>query len=895
MLAPGSTLGPYKVLSLVGAGGMGEVYRARDTRLGRDVALKVLSSRLTATPEVRARFEREARTVSQLSHPHICTLYDVGRQEGLDYLVMELVEGETLARRLERGPLPVREVLALGTQVAEALDKAHGAGVVHRDLKPGNIMLTAGGAKLMDFGLARTAGPDPAALSAESPTMSRPLTAEGTIVGTFQYMAPEQLEGKDADARADIWALGCVLYEIATGRRAFEGDSQASLIAAIMDREPPPVTSLKPISPPALDHLVKRCLTKDPAERWQSARDVALELRWIAEAGSQAGVPVPAATSRRSRRERLAWGLALGALAVAITAAAGLIATRGSRRPSEPAAVRFSVTAPEDGVLVLDYPSAAISPDGQLLAFTVVDPTGTPRLWIRPLDAVSARPLSGTENAESPFWSHDSRFIGFFADKRLRKVPVAGGLPETICDAPNGRGGTWNREGVIVFAPLSTGPLQRVSAAGGEVVTVATPDPARGETALRYPCFLPDGRHFLYESQPRKKEGFDIYLGDLDSKETARVMTADSAPVYAEPGYLLFGQANRLVTQRFDLSRLRPAGEIIPLGDAPPMSVSDGAPLLCPPASGVLVNLAAMYPDTQLAWLDRAGRLTSTIPLPTGRYECPALSPDGRRAAVTKFTAATGGDLWVVDLQREPAVATRLTFDEMVTTGAIWLWSLDGSRIVFGYNPTGPYDIYQVSASGAGRPEPLYQSSVNLKLPMAWSPDERYLIFCQDVEETGWDIWLLPLEGERRPVPYLGSPFNEIIGAVSPDGRWLAYSSDETGTAEIYVRSFPEPGEKHQVTTAGGWGAQWSRDGRELLIWTGNFYTSLYGKILSVEVETSPSFKAGTPRELFTPRLDMAGLAATSDLQRFLAAVPVEKAAPATITVILNWQAGLKR
>jgi len=421
------TLGPYKIIALIGAGGMGEVFRALDTRLGREVALKVLAPHLAATPEVRTRFEREARTISQLNDPHICTLYDVGRQEGLDYLVMELVEGETLARRLERGPLPNKEVLALGAQIAEALDRAHRGGVVHRDLKPGNVMLTAGGAKLMDFGLARAAGLAPAAGAlSESPTLSRPLTAEGTIVGTFQYMAPEQLEGKEADARTDIWALGCVLYEMATGRRAFEGDSQASLIAAIMDHEPPAITSLKPLSPPALDHLVRRCLAKNPADRWQSARDVALEFNWIAEVGSQAGVPAPV-LSRRRTRERLAWGLALAAITMAIAVSATLFLTRGARRVPEQALARFAVTAPGGATVVTDPSTAAISPDGRKLAFIAIDQAGVSRLWIRPLDSLSAGTLPGTEGAFCPFWSADSRFLGFFAGGKLWKVPVAGG------------------------------------------------------------------------------------------------------------------------------------------------------------------------------------------------------------------------------------------------------------------------------------------------------------------------------------------------------------------------------------------------------------------------------------------------------------------------------------
>jgi Tol biopolymer transport system component len=509
------------------------------------------------------------------------------------------------------------------------------------------------------------------------------------------------------------------------------------------------------------------------------------------------------------------------------------------------------------------------------------------------LDSITAQPLSATENAAFPFWSPDSRYIGFFADRKLRKVPRSGGQPEMICDAPNGRGGTWSKDGIIVFAPLATGPLQRVSANGGEVVTIANPDPARGETALRFPCFLPDGQHFLYVSLPRRQGGFDIYLGVLNSKEYVRIMTADSAPVYAEPGYLLFGRGGRLAAQRFDLSSLKPVGEAISLGDAPPRTSAEGGPLVYPPAGGMLAQIAATLPNTQLTWLDRNGQPSGTIQLPPGRYEYPSLSPDGRLAAVTKLTNASKYDLWVVDLQR--GIPSRLTFDGSVSNSGPYIWSPDGSRIVFQCNPAGPYDIYQVPASGTGQPEPLYQSDVVLKYPNALSADGKYLIFGQDDESTGWDLWLLPLNGERKPVPYLRTPFQEAGADISRDGRWLAYSSDETGTFEIYVSSFPELGEKHPITISGGSGAQWSRDGRELLIYTGGLMTASIGAILSMEVETTPTFKAGTPRVLFTPQQDIAGIAATGDLKRFLAAVPIEKAVPASITVTLNWRAGLKK
>ena len=902
-LAPGTRLGPYEIVAPLGAGGMGEVYRAHDPRLGRDVAIKVLPPHLAAAPEARARFEREARTISQLNHPHICALFDVGRapgghppeagrgSDGTDYLVMELLEGETLAHRLEKGPLPVAEVLSLGAQIADALDRAHHAGVVHRDLKPGNVMLTKSGAKLMDFGLARAAGLAGAAPGAltESPTVSRPLTREGTIVGTFQYMAPEQLEGKEADARADLWALGCVLYEMATGKRAFEGQSQASLIAAILEHEPRPILELQPLSPPALEHLARRCLAKDPDKRWQSAGDLARELEWVATGGSQTGRPAPV-VARRRHRERLAWTLAVAAAVVAIVT---VVVTRLTLRPPALAPLRFSITAPPGQALSTDGPNVVISPDGRRIAFIAADSSGTGRLWTRPMDSFSAQPLAGTENAALPFWSPDSRFIAFFAGGKLRKTAVGGGAPEVICDAFNGRGGTWGKNGVIVFAPLTTGPLLRVSADGGAPAEVARPDSTRRETGLRFPCFLPDGRHFLFVGVPRKRAGFDVYMGALDSKERRLIMSAGSAPVYAEPGYLLFERGGRLAAQRFDRFRLRPVGGVVPLGDASPASSYDSAPQVSP-AGGAFVQIAASLPNTQLAWLDRTGRTSGAVPLPPGRYEVPTLSPDDRKAAVTKLSSATSGDLWIVDLQR--AVATRATFDGSAASGTPGIWSPDDSRIAFQCNPLGPYDVYQVLASGLGPPEPLVQSHAAFKIPLDWSRDGKYFVFSQNDEATGWDLWLLPLQGDRRPVPFVRSPFDELTASLSPDGRWLAYDSNETGTAEIYVCAFPQPGEKYRVTTSGGTGAHWSRDGQELLIWTGGSpVLPGTGPVYSVPIEMTPSFKSGTPRLLFTPRQDVAGVTATRDHARFLAAVPVEGAAPASITVVMNWQAALKR
>jgi eukaryotic-like serine/threonine-protein kinase len=893
-LANGARLGPYEILGALGAGGMGEVYRARDTRLGRDVAIKVLPAHLSASPEVRARFEREARTISQLNHPHICTLYDVGHQDDVDYLVMELLEGETLAHRLEKGPLPLAEVLRLGIQIAEALDRAHHSGIVHRDLKPGNVMLTKGGAKLMDFGLARATGLVPlAGAETESATVSRPLTAEGTVVGTFQYMAPEQLEGKEADARADIWALGCVLYEMATGKRAFEGASQASLIAAVLEHEPAAITALRPASPPVLDHVVRGCLAKDPAERWQSARDVIRELEWVLAAGSGAGLPAPVAVRRRWR-ERLAWGIVVAAVATAVVA---LVALQRARRPTERRLVRLAVTAPSGGTLVNDVSASAISPDGRLLVFTVMDPAGAMRLWLRPLDSLTAQPLPGTEGATFPFWSPDSRVVAFFAQGKLRKVPAAGGAPAVICDAGEGRGGSWSKDGVIVFAPQAMGPLLRVSADGAGATEVARPHAARGETGLRFPCFLPDGRHFLYVSLLLKQRDYDVYLGALDSKEPRRVMSALSAPVYAEPGYLLFALADRLVAQRFDGSTLQPVGPVVPLADAPPPSNFAAGVALSASANGVLAHSASSPPETELVWLDRAGRQTGRVLLPPGSYSNPSLSPDGRFATVARFNSYASYDLWLVDLQR--AVTTRLTFDGLVSGGNFGsdpvVWSPDSTRVAYRRWQSGRTDVYQMLASGAGQPEPLVQSDVVFKGPVAWSPDGKYLVFSQQSEGGQYDLWLLPLHGDRTPVPYLRTPFTEDLAALSPDGRWVAYDSDETGRPEIYVRSFPEPGEKYRVSTSGGMIAQWSRDGKKLAFFSLGPYYYGSGPIYVVDVETKPTFKAGTPRVLFTPRPDLSGPVATADLSRFLATAPTEGATPASITITLNWQAVLER
>jgi eukaryotic-like serine/threonine-protein kinase len=895
-LSPRTLLGPYEILAPLGAGGMGEVYRARDTRLGRDVAVKVLPPELASDPDRLRRFEQEARAVAALDHPNILSLHDVGTHAGSPYLVTELLEGESLRARLGGGALPPRKAVEVAAQVCSGLAAAHDKGIVHRDLKPENLFLTGEGrVKILDFGLAKLAGGRQAEAAEPGSTVGE--TRSGTLLGTVPYMSPEQVRGQPADHRSDLFSLGCVLYEMLTGQRAFARDTAADTMSAILSEEPPELTAVRPGVPPPLARVVGHCLEKRPEERFQSARDLAFNLQTAVAAASgeaPSGKEAGGAHPRGRSRERVAWGVAL---VVAVAAIGALAALARSRRAAVVEPIRFAVTAPEGMSLISDGTALAVSPDGRQLVFTVMDGSGTIRLWLRPLDSLTARPLAGTEGATLPFWSPDGRFVAFFAKGKLRKLRAAGGAPEVICDAADGRGGSWGRDGVIVFAPISTGPLLRVTADGGQPVEVAQPDRSRGENGLRFPCFLPDGRHFLYVSTPRTRDGFDVSVGSLDSGERRPVLSALSAPVYAEPGFLLFALGDRLVAQRFDPSRRQLVGAAVPLGDVPPWPMFDAGATFSASANGVLAHPASSPPATELVWLDRAGRQTGRIPLPPGNYSNPSLSPDGRWATVTKVASSVRNDLWLVDLER--SLTTRLTLDGLVAPG--WgmavpvVWSPDSTRVAYCYDRSGVQDVYQIQVNGDGGPQPLVQSEVGFKYPLAWSPDGAYLVFTQPGEAGVYDLWLLPLEGDRTPVPFLRTPFSEDFVAFSPDGRWLAYDSDETGAQEIYVRSFPVPGEKYRVSTSGGTVVQWSSDGRELVFFSLSQYYSGSGPVYAVEVETGGAFRAGTPRVLFTPPRDLSGLVATADLSRFLATVPTEGEAPASLAVTVNWPAALER
>ena len=872
-LAPGTRLGPYELLAPIGAGGMGEVYRAKDTRLDRTVAVKVLPSTMAASAESRQRFEREARTISQLSHPHICALYDVGREGETEYLVMEYLEGETLSDRLLKGPLAFEQVLRFGAEIADALDKAHRQGIVHRDLKPGNVMITKSGVKLLDFGLAKAiavpgAGSG-ASLTALPTQHGSNLTQEGTILGTFQYMAPEQLEGKEADARTDIFAFGCVLYEMATGRKAFSGASQASLISSIMGSEPAPISTVSPMTPPAFDRVVRTCLAKDPEDRWQTAHDVGVQLKWIAEGGSAAGVPAPVVAQRKTR-ERLIWA-AVGLVA----GLAAALAFASARRSSPPAPVRFHVAVPRNE----DVGYLAVSPDGRQLAFLSESGRGHGSISIRSLDSPDLRQLEGTKGARGLFWSPDGRTIAFFADGKLKRLPVAGGSPQTICDGNGTGGGAWAPDGTIVFSPEFGQALYRVPASGGTPAPVTKLDAERQEVFHGWPQILPDGKRFLYVARSVTRDKTAIRVGSLDSTDSPVVVRADSAGLYVPPGQLLFGREGALLAQKFDAKSSKVEGEAVPLVPRMRIDFADNNALLSSSSDGsVVAYVAGDPPQEQLTWLDRAGKALGTVGTPAEYGEL-SISPDGTQVLTAIGDREKGTtDVWAVDLAR--GTRTRLTSDPTDDFSAIW--SPDGQRVIFTSDREGFYNLYAVAASGAGSTETVLKGESD-KWSTDWSADGATVLYNLFESKTKFDIWTLPLRAGGKPVEFLRTPYNEMTARLSRDGRWIAYASDETGRAEAFVQSFPPSGFKRQVSTAGGMVPRFNASATEL------FYISADRKLMAVELRLVGSrLETGDPKPLFELRRDAFEIASDG---RFLAVVPVELE-PAPVTVVLDWGLG---
>ncbi|HEY6930097.1 MAG TPA: protein kinase [Thermoanaerobaculia bacterium] len=884
-LSPGTRLGPYEILAPLGAGGMGEVYKARDTRLERNVAIKVLPAHLTSSAEIRQRFEREAKTISQLSHPHICALYDVGNHEGVEYLVMEYLEGETLSDRLAKGALSLQQTLRYGTEISDALDKAHRHGIVHRDLKPGNVMITTSGVKLLDFGLAKAMAPPTGSQLTSLPTQASPVTQAGTVLGTFQYMAPEQLEGKEADARTDIFALGVVLYEMATGRKAFSGTSQASLISAIMTSEPAPISAVQPLTPSALDRAVKRCLAKDPEERWQSAHDVGLELRWIQHSADEPSTALP---GRRSIVRVLPWGIAaLSVLAV--------IALFAGRRHSPKQLVRVSLTPPPNSsfyFLEANNGRVAISPDGRRLAFSALDAEGTVRLWVRPLDAEAAFPIAGTEAAFFPFWSPDGRALGFFAQGKLKTVEAsaAAASPRSIANVLEARGGSWADDGTILYSPWGAGGLYRVSARGGEPVPATQ---LQGEERdHRWPWFLPGGRRFLYEVRYDQAERNAIYVGSLDSKEKRFVLQADSDVVFAPPRFLFYRNADRLMVSAFDPASLRVSGEAI--------EVARGIQSF-PPTSGTIFSatedLLAFSPQSEarlsrLVWLDRSGIEVGTVSTPAN-YQGPRLSRDGRRLAVSIIeNFARPPDVWLYETNL--GTGTRLTHASRVSLMPVF--SPDGSRVVFASNRKGAWNLYETDVSNPAGERTLLESSLP-KWPCDFKPDGQFLLYREFSSETRGDLKYLPTSGEGKPQNFVATAYDEGCGAFSPDGRWVAYTSDESGQSEVHVTSFPDASRHYRVSSGGGTQPRWSPDGRELFYLSGT-------KMMSVPVERpADDLTFGSSLVLFERALQTFGGTAFNFSTRYdvsrdgriLALVRANEQPPPPLTLVFNWMEMLKK
>ena len=877
-LTAGRSLGPYEIVSPIGAGGMGEVFLARDTRLDRSVAIKVLNREFADNPQLKQRFDREAKTISQLNHPHICTLFDVGHDGGVSFLVMELLEGETLADRLGRGPLPLSEVVKFGAQIADALDRAHRAGIVHRDLKPGNVMMTRNGAKLLDFGLAKL-GAMASNASATLATEQKPLTQEGTIVGTFQYMAPEQLEGVEADARTDIFALGALLYEMATGNRAFQGKTRTSLIAAIVSADPPALSQVQPLTPPALEHVIKKCLAKDPDERWQSAHDVAAELRWISEAGSQAGIAAPL-TTKRKRRERVAWllNLATAALAVALT-----WAFVEWRKPAVHP-IESTILPPGNRQFNFRAGNMVLSPDGSRIAFLAADEKSAPSVFVRPLDFGVARQLAGTEGAAYPFWSPDSRQIGFFAEGKLKTVDEGGGPVQILCDASQPRGGSWGVKQIIVFAPSFNDGLSSVPATGG--APVAATRLSGGEVGHLFPSFLPDGKHFVFVSVGGSTPA--ICVGSLDGKEKKRLMASTSAGAYAAPGYLLFPRGGTLLAQRFDVKKLQLSGLASPV--AQNVSLMGRRAVFSTSNEGELAyQEGESLAPTQLTWVDRQGKEIGPL-APPALFFSPRLSHDGRRVAVDITAPSTNfGDIWVFDLLRH--VSSRLTYNPANESGPVW--SADDREVFYFSERDGrAANLYRISSGGTGEEQLLLDNALT-KLSADVSRDGNWLLFIGNANKgASNDIWTYSFR-ERKASAWLATPFSEAAAQLSPDGKWIAYQSNESGRNEVYVRSFPQSRDKWLVSNGGGGAPAWRGDGREL------YYISADRKMMAVATKLIPDFDSGVPVPLFEVRLldhpSLRQYDVTADGGRFLLNRLATDELHAPITLVQNWTAKLKK
>ena len=881
----GRTLGPYQVVAKLGEGGMGEVYRARDTKLNRDVAIKVLPDTFASDADRLARFTREAQTLAALNHPNIAHIHGLEESGGVRALVMELVEGDDLSAVIARGAIPPAEALPIARQIADALEAAHEQGIIHRDLKPANVKVRADGTvKVLDFGLAKaldstaTSGSD----AMNSPTLTARATQMGTIIGTAAYMAPEQARGKAVDRRADIWAFGVVLYEMLSGKRAFAGEdisvTLANVIKDDVDWQALPVDLPAPIR-----RLLRRCLEKDPRKRLSAIGDARLELD---EHEQPAVVQTPAsATARPSLVSRL-WPAALG---IVLTAAIAWALWPATTTSADGALSRLSVLPPPGDVLYPDSTGVAISPDGTMVAFVVGDVTKTDtELWVRSLDSKTARRLDDATGAVLAFWSPDSRRIGFFTANKLKTIAAAGGRADVLADAPGPRGASWSPSNVIVFAPDFEGPLYKVAASGGTPEPATTLDTSRKENGHRFPVFLPDGEHFLYAALPGKDGKFDIFCGSLKDDSRTLIGSFESAPVYAAPGWLLYARQGVLAARPFDARTLKVTGDPVLLEDEPtsildPATSFTAGTTVSISGAGSLAYFSAPSVNTTAAWYGANGQSTGTLDLPPGHYETAAISPDGTRAILVRSTSPSDSSLWMVNLVRggaTPFSSGRGRNDSPV-------WSPDGTRVAFASDCDGLQQVFVKAVDDVAPEQPLTSSDVPFKNPASWSPDGKWIIVTQLDAKTAQNIWFMPAAGGELQL-FMRGPTRDNGGPVSPDGRWMAYASDETGRFEVYVQPFPEPGRRVQISHEGAIGVWWTRDGRQLVLVGADL------RAWRVDVDPTGAFRAGTPQLLAAFPRDIVWMDAMPDRQRFLAIAP-ERTGIGSITVVQNWRAALAK
>ncbi len=881
----GTQLGSHEITALLGKGGMGEVYSARDTKLKREVAIKILPEEFSRDAERVSRFQREAEVLASLNHPNIAAIYDLQEDKGTRFLVLELVDGETLAERIQRGPIPIEEALNIAKHICEALEAAHAKGVIHRDLKPANIKITPGGrVKVLDFGLAKVFEVEPRHPLPEgegfsnSPTLMTG-TGRGVILGTAAYMSPEQARGKTVDRTSDIWAFGCVLYEMLTGTQPFTGETITDILAGIVKMDPD-WTALPEGTPSIIRSLLRRTLQKDRNQRLRDIGDGKIEIEEaLAQPPALTGAKVPS-PARNRKREWAAWALA----AVAIIAFA-VVSVFYFNRPVAPETYLQVVTPP-----TFDTISMAISPDGRKLVFVGAN-QGRTQLFLRSFDSANAQPLAGTDGASYPFWSPDSRSVGFFAENKLKRIDVPGGAVQALANTTPGRGGAWSPDGTILFSAAGVGPLYRVEAIGGPIAEVTHLDSPRTSGHL-YPSFLPDGRHFLFYAQG-SPEGRGVYWGDLESKEIARLFDADTAAVYSPSGYLVFARQGNLFAQRFDAAKRQLLGDPFTIAEQATLDIAFSVGAFSAGANVLAYRTGASSGNRQLQWFDRSGKQVGVSGPPDGFASInPDLSPAGDRVALGR-TVSGNQDIWILEPTRQ--LTTRFTFDPDLDQTPVW--SPDGSQIVFSSNRKGNANLYLKSSSGAGTDELLLETR-QPKIVQDWSRNGRFIIYRSPDPKNGNDLWVLPLSGDRKPFPLVVTPFTERDAQFSSDVRWVAYQSDESGHNEIYVQPFPGPGGKWQVSNAGGTQPRWNRNGKEL------FYVADDGKLMSVPIETKPNdptLKASPPIELFPTRiLEINGpnkqqYAVSPDGQRFLVNVPTESATVSPITVVLNWKPASKK